>query len=148
MQEMFRVTKPGGVLGLATWGDPRFGKFHVPWEKACRELLPDYEPPALMDPAWTWAANVQNGLEKGGFKDVVVWVEDLVWRWESGEALARYFFEGGNPFNVMVIESFEKRGGDVKEVRRIYERVVTEELGKRDGTVEIPIPATLATARV
>ena len=147
VREMLRVTKPEGVLGLAVWGDPRFGQFFTPWEKACRELLPDHKPPAVMGEEWTLDMNVRAGLEKAGFKDVEVWKEDQAWKWESAEELERYLFEGGNPPNVKVIESFKADGGDVEKARAIYVRIVKEEFSAEDGSVELQIPASLATAR-
>lgn len=146
-REMLRVTKSGGVLGLAVWGDARFGKFFAPWEQACQELLPDYQPPAVMDEEWTLGTNVKTGLEKAGFKNVEVWNEDQAWEWDSAEELARYLFEGGNPANLKVIESFKERGGDVEKARAIYIRVVDEEYRVGDGSVEVKIPVTFATAR-
>ena len=147
VREMLRVTKPGGVLGLAVWGDERFGHFFTPWEQACRRLIPDYEAPAVMEAEWTVAANVEAGLDRAGFKDVKVWVEDSGWRWESAEALAKYVFDGGNPANVKVIESFKARGGNLQEARALYIKIANEEYGRGDRSVEVPIPATLATAR-
>ena len=147
VREMLRVTKSGGVLGLAVWGDPRFGQFFMPWEKACRELLPDYEPPAVMGAEWTLTANVRAGLERAGFQGVEVWEENLSWRWESAEAWAGYYFDGGNPANMKVIESFKARGGDIEQARTMYVGIVKEEYGSGDGSVEVQIPATLATAR-
>ena len=147
VREMLRVTKPDGVLGLAVWGDPRFGQFFTPWEKACRQLSPDYESPSVMEETWTLEKNVRAGLEKAGFKDVAVWKENLTWRWESAEELTHYLFEGGNPGNVWVIESFKDGGGDVEKARAIYERLVKENYHAGDGSVEVKIPATFATAR-
>ena len=147
VREMLRVTKPDGVLGLAVWGDARFGQMFAPWEKACRELLPDHKPPAVMGEEWTIDTNVRAGLEKAGFKDVEVRKEDQTWKWKSAEELARYLFEGGNPGNVKVIESFKADGGDVEKARTIYVRVVKENFSAGDGSVGIQIPATLATAR-
>ena len=147
VREMLRVTKPDGVLGLAVWGDARFGQFFAPWEKACRELLPDYKPPAVMGEEWTLDTNVRAGLEKAGFKDIEVRKEDQVWKWKSAEDLGRYLFEGGNPGNVKVIESFKADGGDVEKAKTIYVRVAKEDFSAGDGSVEIHIPATLATAR-
>ena len=147
VREMLRVTKSDGVLGLAVWGDARFGQFFVPWEKACRELVPDYKPPAVMGEEWTLDTNVRAGLEKAGFKDVEVWKEDQAWKWESAEELGRFFFEGGNPGNVKVIESFKTDGGDLEKARATYVGVVKEYFSAGDGSVEVQIPATLATAR-
>ena len=147
VREMLRVTKPDGVLGLAVWGDARFGQFFAPWEVACRELLPDHKPPAVMGEDWTLDTNVRAGLEKAGFKDVEVRKEDQTWKWENAEDLGRYLFEGGNPLNMKVIESFKVAGGDVEKAKAIYVRVAREKFSARDGSVEIQIPATLATAR-
>ena len=147
VREMLRVTKPDGVLGLAVWGDAGFGQFFAPWEKACRELLPDYRPPAVMGEEWTLDMNVRASLEKAGFKDIEVQKENQTWKWESAEELERYLFEGGNPLNVKVIESFKADGGDVEKARAIYVRVVKEDFSTGDGSVEIQIPATFATAR-
>ncbi|KAM0801069.1 S-adenosyl-L-methionine-dependent methyltransferase, partial [Usnea florida] len=77
--EMHRVLKPDGVLGLAVWGKPDFGPFTSPWEKACRQVMPDYQQPIQMGAKWTLATNVREGLVKAGFRDVVVWEEECEW---------------------------------------------------------------------
>ncbi|CAD6587456.1 MAG: hypothetical protein ASARMPREDX12_002850 [Alectoria sarmentosa] len=147
VREMRRVTREGGVLGLAVWGDPYFGPFTLPWERACREFISDYKPPMLMDANWTLARNVEAGLDKAGFKGVEVWEEYLAWRWENAEAVSDYFIDGGNPANLRTIDSFKARGGDVSQARPIFERIVQEEWGQKDGSIELRVWATLATAR-
>ena len=147
VSEMQRVTKEGGVLGLAVWGDPRFGPFTSPWERATRQSIHDYEAPVLMDPNWTVANNVKTGLEKVGFKDVNLWKEDLSWRWESIGALSEFWFDGDSPPIVRTIDSFKARGGNVNEARPIFERIIKEEWGLKDGSIELHVLATLATAR-
>lgn len=146
-REMWRVTREGGVLGVAVWGLPRFGPFTAPWEAACREQVPGYEAPVLMDEAWTVGGKVKGGLERAGFRDVEVWNEDCVWGWESAGAVGEYYFEGGNPVNLRGIESFRALGGDVEKARPVFERVVGEEWGVGGGAVELHVLATLATAR-
>ena len=101
----------------------------------------------IMPADWTLAGNVRAGVEKAGFKDVDVWEEDCSWRWESGEAVSKYFLDGGNPGNLKMLDSFKERGGDVDEARPIFERIVQEESGQEDGSIELHVPATLATAR-
>lgn len=145
--EMWRVTKEGGVLGLAVWGDPYFGPFTKPWVKACRRQIPDYEPAIIMDANWTLAGNVRAGIETVGFKDVVVWEERCSWSWESAEALSKYFLDGGNPGNLTFIDSFKVRGGKVDEVRPHFERMLLDDYGQKDGWIELHVPATFATAR-
>lgn len=67
----------------------------MPWGRACRRLIGDYEVPMVMEAEWTLARNVRGGVEEAGFKEVEFWEEELAWRWESAEALAGYFFRGG-----------------------------------------------------
>lgn len=145
--EMRRVTKEGGVLGLAVWGDPRFGPFTSPWETACRNFISDYESPILMDPNWTLATNVKAGLDEVGFKDVDVWEEDLSWWWDSADAVSKYFIDGGNPANLRSVDSFKARGGHVDDAKPIFERLIKEGCGQKDGSIELRVSATLATAR-
>ena len=148
VEEMRRVTRGDGVLGLAVWGDPKFGAFVKPWEMACRQVgRADWTYPQLMDEDWTIEANVKRGLEGAGWKDVSVWEEECVWGWGSGEEVAGYFFEGGNPANERAVEAFRVTGGDVGEARKVFERVLGEEGGKESGEIELRVVATLATAR-
>lgn len=147
MTEMWRVTKEEGVLGLAVWGHPYFGPFTTPWLTACRRQIPDYETPMLMGANWTLAGNVKAGIEVAGFKDVDVWVEDCSWRWESVEALSKYFFDGDNPPNLRMINNFNGCGGNVDEAKPHFERLIQDEFGQEDGSIDLHVLATLATAR-
>ena len=147
VREMWRVTKAGGVLGLAVWGEPYFRAFSGPWKKACREFDSDYEPPMVMDAKWTYVKSVGAGLEEAGFEAVESWEESLPWRWEGVEAVSKYFFEGGNPGNLAMIDSFKTPGVNIDEVRSIFDRIVQEESGQKDGSIELHAPATLAIAR-
>ena len=147
VSEMWRVTKEGGVLGLAVWGSPYFGTFSTPWVTACRRQIPNYESPMVMSESWTLTSKVKAGIEEAGFKDVDVWVEDCSWRWESAEAVSKYFFDGGNPGNWKPVDSFRACGGDVDEAKPHFERAVQDEFGQEDGSIDLHAPATLATAR-
>jgi len=71
-REMYRVTKPGGVLGLGAWADPYFGFCNTPWTKACRKVMPDYEAVAPMDGRWSRTEDVKANLEGVGFEIVDV----------------------------------------------------------------------------
>lgn len=110
-REMYRVTKAGGVLGLAVWADPYFGYFNTPWTVACPVGMSDHEPVAIMEGNWTRPEEVRVGLEAVGFRDVEVWEERGVWAWGSVGELAGYFFEGGNPGHGIMREGFVARGG-------------------------------------
>ena len=87
-REIFRVTKPGGILGLAVWADPYFGYFNTPWTKACRIVMPDYEPFEIMDEAWTSPRCVKAGLEEAGFRDLNVTEESQCWTCQSVAEMA------------------------------------------------------------
>ena len=147
VSEMLRVTAPGGVLGLAVWGDPRFGAFSQPWTRACRELVAGFAAPMIMDEDWTLAANVEAGLREVGFREVHVREEHVPFRWESVGVLSEYIFHGGNPANLKMVDAFRAQGGDMDKVRPIFERVIKEESGRDDGSVVVSVSATLATAR-
>ena len=147
ISEMRRITTEGGVLGLAVWADPYLGATSTPWEKACRKIIPDYKRPMLMETDWTLIENVIAGLAKAGFKDVHAWEETIPWIWDSVEHLSKYFFEGGNPVHVGMIDSFKARGGNVDEARSIFERVIEDEYSQKDGSIEIQVLVNLATAR-
>ena len=146
VREMRRVMKRGGVLGLAVWGEPRFRCLSAPWEQACRSFVPDFEVPTVMDAEWTFAGNVEAGLCRAGFQDVEVWEEDVPWRWDSAEAMSKYFFDGGNPANLKMINAFKARGGDVDEARRIFDGLIKGESGREDGSIELRVSVTLAMA--
>ena len=147
VQEMYRVTKPGGTLGLAVWGDPYFSFFNAPWAEACRALIPDYQPVAVMGKTWTQTENVKAGLTEVGFRDVDARDEKRSWQWKSVDDLSKYFFEGGNPGNELMIDSFKARGGSVEEARPLFDRIVEREYGKEAGYIEGHVLACFATAR-
>lgn len=71
-REMYRVIKPGGVLRLAVWADPYFGFCNMPWTKACRTVMPEYEAVAPMDGRWSQTEDVKANLEGVGFEIVDV----------------------------------------------------------------------------
>jgi len=137
--EMYRVIKPGGVLGLAVWADPYFGFSDTPWTKACRKVMPDYEAVAPMDGRWSRTEDVKTNLE--------LREERIGWRWGSVDELVGYFFDGGNPGNEIMIESFRERGGDVGVVRGVIEGVVGEMYEREGGACEGDVVACLVVAR-
>ncbi|KAL6720090.1 hypothetical protein ACLMJK_002011 [Lecanora helva] len=147
VKEMYRVTKPGGILALGNWGDPYFSYFNNIWTKACQMLIPDYGSATIMGESWTRAENIRTGLQQTGFKDVDAWEEKVPWRWENVEELSKYFFDGGNPGNVMMFDSFRAQGGEVEQAKPLFKKLVKEEYGEEGDRVGGEVLASLATAR-
>ncbi|KAK3171383.1 hypothetical protein OEA41_003467 [Lepraria neglecta] len=147
VQEMYRVTTPGGVLGLGVWADPWFGYTSDLWTKACKQLDPRYERARIMDDEWTQPEQVKAGLQRTGFNDVVLTTERGVWEWENFDAFAKYFFDGGNPGNERMIDNWKALDRSLGEVRPVFKRIVEEEYGQPNGTLKGYVPAHLVTAR-
>lgn len=146
-KEMYRVTQPGGVLGLAVWGEPYFVPFNTPWTKACRRFIPGYQPLQVMGSAWTRRDEIEAGLKKAGFIDIVAREEEESWSWESVGVMLKYFFDGGNPGNEAIIRSFSDQGGQIEEVRPEFEQVMREDHAGPGESIQGTVMACLATAR-
>ena len=146
-QEMYRVTAPGGVLGLGVWADPWFGYTSDLWTKACKQLDPRYERARIMDDEWTQPEQVKAGLQRTGFNDVVLTTERGVWEWENFDAFAKFFFDGENPGNERMIDNWRALDRSPGDVRPVFKRIVEEEYGQPNGTLKGYVPAQLVTAR-
>lgn len=146
MQEMYRVTAPGGLLGLATWGTPYYGYWEKPWAKACRLIDEKYQSTMLMSPEWTIAKEVAKNVEAVGFKDVkaVETERALLFTWVD-DAMD-YFFEGGNPGCVKMLKAWEDMGHGVEEVKDGMKKALEEEYGDGRGGLRGMHHATLVTA--
>lgn len=146
MEEMYRVTAPGGILGLATWATPYYDFWEKPWGKTCRLIDGKYQPTMLMSPDWTIAQKVVKNVEAVGFKDVraVETERMLVFTWVK-DAM-EYFFEGGNPGFVKMVKAWEDMGHGVEEVKGGMKKALEEEYGNGKGGLMGMHKATLVTA--
>ena len=145
-RELFRVTKPGGILGLGTWGDPYFSGFARPWKKACRRLIPDYQTPQVAPVEWTYAFEVERSLENVGFKDVEVETMEPPWEFHVDDAM-KFWTDGNHPGNNKIKQSFEDRQGSLEEAYPYFKQIIFDTLKIAEDRVAFPIPAVLATAR-
>ncbi len=125
--EMYRVTRPGGILCLAVWADLGFGYFNNPWTKACKQLDSKYQQQRIVDDSWTAAEQLNAGLKKAGFKDVHLTTEKGLWQWESYDELTKYFLEGGNPGNERMLDAWRALGRNVEEVKPLHKQIVEED---------------------
>ena len=73
MAEMFRVLKPGGVLGLGVWGEPRAAYWNDPFCEAARRLEPSYQGIDILKKEWTERAEIEKRTTEAGFRDVRFW---------------------------------------------------------------------------
>ncbi|KAL8737572.1 MAG: hypothetical protein Q9181_001550 [Wetmoreana brouardii] len=147
MQEMYRVTKPGGVLGIANWGTLYYDCWERPWAKACKRIDDGYEPTMLMSPEWTVAKEIKENIQQVGFKDVTATEKTGTWGFEDANEALRYFFDGGNPGCVKMLQELEHRGQSLEEVRPISERALLDEYGDGKGGLMGTHYATFVIAR-
>ena len=147
LNEIYRVTKPGGILGFATWADPHFGFWTTPWTKACRELDPQYGPPYVMEPAWTLLDSVRVRLQDAGFKEVKLHHATSMWQWNSVQEAVDWFLEAGHPRNVAIARSWTERGRDIEEIKPGFTRALAEAYEQEDGKMVGPCIACIGTAR-
>ena len=147
LAEMYRVTKPGGILGFATWADPYFGYWTTPWTKACRELDPQYEPPYVMEPAWTLLDSVRVRLQDAGFKEVNLRHTTGMWQWDSAQEAVDWYLGAEHPRNAAMARSWTEKGRAIEEVKPGFTRAFAEAYKQDDGKVAGPCIACLGTAR-
>ena len=145
-EEMYRVTKFGGTLGLAVWGDPFMNCLNGPWTAACRQCMPDYEPVQIMSEMWTSRDRMEKRLREIGWNGIHVEEHFGCWHWENVGALSMWFFHGSNQGNQRMIKSFTERGGDISAAMRGFENLVKEQNGRKDGHIELEALAILSTA--
>lgn len=145
--EMFRVTRPGGVLGLGVWGDPYYGAWNTPWTKACRELDPAYQPVAIMEDEWTKIEKVEKGLKEAGYADVKMREMMMSKEWGSLDEPCDLFWKGGNPAVRLLHDSWKADGRPpLEDLKPIFRRIYAE-LFERDGKVVSEMQITIGTAR-
>ncbi|KAL8847130.1 MAG: hypothetical protein Q9221_007836, partial [Calogaya cf. arnoldii] len=141
MQEMYRVTKPDGLLGIATWGTPYYDFWVKPWTRACRQMDESY------DPEWTVAKEIKENVEEVGFKDVRAIEKTGTWIFEDKNEALDYFFDGGNPGCVKMLQAWEDKGYSVEKVRPLFEKALEDEYGDGKGGLEGTHHVTFVIAR-
>lgn len=124
VEEMHRVLKPHGVLGLATWGKIDFER---PWQDAVRQVIdPKWESPGAFEPWPQETEGVQQAIEQAGFKDVEVKRTKSVYKYKTHEELSKFVFEGGNPGVekfISPLREHEKYG----EAQKVWEEIMRKE---------------------
>lgn len=127
LQEMYRVTKPGGVLGLGMWGELCFD---APWEDTVRHFEPDsnYKYTHAWTPDWQDEERLQRYIQDVGFKDVRMKTIRLRWDFESPEEFFQFFLESGNPEFMRGYQPWWDKGME-SVMRPVFEKIVREKYG-------------------
>ncbi len=141
LREMRRVLKPGGVIGLALWGEV-VGPNNL-WEEACQTLDPTYRLPApFTDPdAWRTPREAEDALRQVGFKDVYTEIYKVPFGFEDTGSYLRFWYEAKNPVADRFVGSFK---GDQEEAKKAMERVLKE---RYNDATSIVVETVLAIGR-
>ncbi|EME42855.1 hypothetical protein DOTSEDRAFT_72335 [Dothistroma septosporum NZE10] len=109
VREMARVTKPGGVVGLATWHKDT-PSWSSPLQIAVRQVMdPKWTAPEVFHPATTDPDDVRKMFEKAGLEKIQVKVFDCPHpQKESVDVAVEEFFNMGNPSVKILLQDFNK----------------------------------------
>lgn len=123
VREIHRVLRPGGLVGLALWGEV-VGPNNL-WEEACRTLDPTYRLPSpFADPnAWRTPREAEDALREVGFKEIYTEVYKVPFEFEDTASYLRFWYGARNPVSDRFRESFR---GDQEEAKRALETVLKE----------------------
>ncbi|KAL8722282.1 MAG: hypothetical protein Q9181_007518, partial [Wetmoreana brouardii] len=125
LQEMYRVTKPNGTLGLCMWGEICFD---APWEETARHFEPDYVYPHAWTPDWADEDRLPRYVEDVGFKDVKLQTIRPRWDFQSPEEYFEYYFESKNPEFMRGYQPWWDKGME-GTMRPMFEKIVRERYG-------------------
>ena len=147
--ELYRVLKSGGVLGLGTWGLPRFDHFYYPWVTTAWKMgVMDFEALDLMPKKWTHSVSVKDALQEAGFRNVEIREKTVDWEFENLASCMHYVFREGNPAMEAYKQAWvEKSRQDTDVFQPVYAEEMLKLFGKEDGRVVIPIKSVLCIGR-
>ena len=140
LQEMYRVTKAGGILELGIWSELCLDAV---WQAACRTHDPDYIYPHTWTPDWGDEEKLRLYIHQAGFRDIQTKVVRPRLDFESPEAYCRFFFESQNPNIDRAWKPWDERG-ELGLVKPAFERLVRE---KFEGPNDINMKILLFVAR-
>ncbi len=83
LEEVFRVLKPEGRVGTATWGVERFAEANAIWDEELTAAAAETFPLPATDnrASCNSEAKMSSLLERAGFVEVSTWTESLNHRW-------------------------------------------------------------------
>ena len=125
LREMYRVTKPGGALGLCMWGELCFD---APWEETARQFDPTYTYPRPWTDDWQDEKRLRQYVEAVGFKDVQMRTIRPRWDFESPEEYFKFYLESRNPYFMAGYQPWWDKGME-GIMRPMFERIVRDNYG-------------------
>lgn len=138
--EMYRVTRPGGTLGLCLWSELCYD---APWEETVRHFEPLYTYPHTWTPDWQDEGRLLAYIREVGFRDVRSKTVRPLCNFESPEACFDFFWESKNPEFVRAYQPWCDKGME-GTMRPMFERIVREKYG---GGKDFSLKALLFVAR-
>jgi ubiquinone/menaquinone biosynthesis C-methylase UbiE len=122
--EMYRVTVPGGMLGLGAWAGGCWGPI---WQKAVRmaECNEMYTSPQLIHKNWNNEANITRGVKAVGWRVCHCKTSRSYWGWQSADEVDQYIFEAGNPIVGLLMTDMAPH--QIQKIRQCFRRVVEED---------------------
>ena len=140
LKEMYRVTKPGGTLGLCMWCELAFD---APWEDTVRQFEPDYTYPHTWTPDWADGGRLRTYIQDVGFKDVRMKTIQPRWDFESPEEYCEFYLESKNPEFMRAYQPWWNKGME-STMRPMLEKIVRE---KYNGAKDFDTKVFLFVAR-
>ena len=134
LREMYRVTNPGGALGLCMWGELCFD---APWEETARQFEPNYSYPRPWTADWQDEKRLREYIEAVGFRDVQMRTIRPRWDFQSPEEYFNFYLESRNPY---FMAGYQPWWDDGKEgiMRPMFERIVRDNYaGAKDFAMKV-----------